>query len=196
MSVAQEGTLSITTPVARRAFDSRVVVPLLVGAAVAVALGVYGNVHDPTGRSLVTLFFTATINLKVWLATFALALAGFQLYTALRMYGKVGSAEIPNWMGGAHRLSGTAAFLLSIPVAYHCLWALGFTADAGLRVLTHSLLGCLFYGAFAAKILTVRSRTSPDWMLPVLGGSVFTLLVAIWLTSSFWFFTTVEFPGI
>jgi len=25
---------------------------------------------------------------------------------------------------------------------------------------------------------------------------VFTALTAIWLTSSFWFFTTVDFPGV
>lgn len=178
-----------------RAFDRRTATLLLVGAGVAVALGVYGNVHDPTGRSLVTLFFTGTINLKVWLATFALGLAGFQLYTALRIYGRLGSGDVPGWMKSAHRLSGTGAFLLSIPVAYHCLWALGFTADAGTRVLAHSLLGCVFYGAFVAKVLTVRSSATPAWVLPVLGGTAFTALVAIWLTSSFWFFTTVEFPG-
>ena len=50
---------------------SRLALALLLGAIVALSLGVYGAVHDPTGRSLVTLFFTATINLKVWLATAA-----------------------------------------------------------------------------------------------------------------------------
>lgn len=175
--------------------DRRSIGLLLIGAGVAVALGVYGNVHDPTGRSLVTLFFSATINLKVWFATGAFALGGFQLYTALRIYGRIGSEPAPTWMGSAHRISGTAAFLLTIPVAYHCLWALGFTADAGTRVLAHSLFGCLFYGAFVAKVLTVRSSDTPRWMLPVLGGTVFTLLVLLWLTSSFWFFTNVEFPG-
>jgi hypothetical protein len=28
-----------------------------------------------------------------------------------------------------------------------------------------------------------------------MGGLVFSSLTLIWLTSSFWFFTTVEFPG-
>ena len=34
--------------------------PALIGAAVAVALGVYGNVHDPTGSSILGdgLFFS------------------------------------------------------------------------------------------------------------------------------------------
>jgi hypothetical protein len=178
-----------------QATKRRLVLIILVGSAVALSLGVYGNVHDPTGRSLVSLFFTATINAKVWLATIAVAFAGLQLYSALRIYGKLGSDETPQWLGSAHRLSGTAAFWLSIPVAYHCLWALGFTADAGTRILVHSIVGCFFYGAFAAKVLAVRSRDLPSWVLPVLGGSVFSALVLIWFTSSFWFFTNVEFPG-
>jgi hypothetical protein len=167
---------------------------LAVGAAVAVALGVYGNVHDPTGRSLVTLFFTATINLKVWFATIAVSLALFQLVSALRIYRKIGSGPAPRWLAVAHRFSGTAAFLFSIPVAYHCLWALGFQTHST-RVLAHSLLGCAFYGALAAKVLVVRSRSLPGWLLPVAGGTLFTVLVGVWLTSAFWFFTTVEFPG-
>jgi hypothetical protein len=170
-------------------------VAVLAGAATALALGVYGNVHDPTGRSLVTTFFSATINAKVWLATGAMALGLFQLVTALRMYGKLGVGAAPAWMGKAHRLSGTAAILLTLPVSYHCLWALGFTSDAGARVLIHSLVGCLFYGAFISKVVIVRHDRLPGWVLPWAGGVVFTSLVALWLTSSFWFFTTVEFPG-
>lgn len=169
---------------------------LLVGAAVALGLGVYGNVHDGTGRSLVTLFFTATINLKVWFATAAFVFALVQVGTALRIYGKIGSGSAPAWLGPLHRVTGTTAFLLTLPVAYHCLWALGFTADNGTRVLVHSLLGCLFYGAFATKVLVVRNRSLPGWALPWVGGTVFTVLVGIWLTSSFWFFTSVEFPGL
>jgi len=41
---------------------SRLALALLLGAIVAISLGVYGAVHDPTGHSLVTLFFTATIS--------------------------------------------------------------------------------------------------------------------------------------
>lgn len=179
----------------RASFDYRVLLVVLLGSAVAVALGVYGNVHDPSGRSLITLFFTATINLKVWLATGAVALALFQLASALRIYGKIGSSPAPSWLGSVHRLSGTGAFLLSLPVAYHCLWALGFTANNGTRVFVHSIVGCLFYGAFAAKVATVRTRGLPNWLLPVVGGTVFTAIVVVWFTSSYWFFTTIDFPG-
>ena len=168
---------------------------LVLGAGVAVALGVYGSVHDATGRSLVTLFFTATINLKVWLATLAMALALFQLGSGLRIYKVFGDGAAPEQLSPIHRLSGTGAFLLSIPVAYHCLWALGFQGSSGARVLFHSMLGCLFYGALVTKVLFVRGRWAPNWALPMAGGILFTALTGIWLTSSFWFFTNVEFPG-
>lgn len=184
----------MTMAAERTPVPPRALAILLTGAAVSVALGVYGSVHDPSGESLVTLAFTATINLKVWFATFALALAVFQAVSAAVIYGKLGSGG-PTWLGPAHRLSGTGAFLISIPVAYHCLWALGFQADDGARIFVHSLLGCAFYGAFAAKVLVVRAKGLPGWMLPAAGGTVFAVLVGIWLTSSLWFFTTIEFPG-
>src|SRR6266511_1275465 len=99
---------------------------LAVGALVALSLGLYGRLHDPTGRSLITLFFTNTLTLKVWLATAAVVLAVGQVLGGLRMYGKLGKSRGPRWIRTGHRLAGTAAFLLTIPVAYHCLWALGF----------------------------------------------------------------------
>lgn len=174
----------------------RLVAYLLFGAAVSIALGVYGSVHDPTGQALVSLFFTASINLKVWFATAAFALAAFQIGSAAKMYGKLGAGRGPRWLPRAHRASGTLAFLFTIPVAYHCLWSLGFQLDSGWRVLGHGLAGCFFFGALAAKVLVVRTRRMPAWALPLLGGAAFTALTAQWLTSSIWFFTTMDFPGI
>jgi hypothetical protein len=189
VSVAASGVA--TTHPAR----TRLALALVLGAILALSLGVYGAVHDPTGRSLVTLFFTATINLKVWLATLAAAFAVFQVLSASKIYGRLGAGHGPPWLGRAHRASGTLAFLSTIPVAYHCLWALGFAGAADARGLVHGLLGSIFFGALAAKVLLVRSRGLPGWSLPVAGGIVFTSLIGVWLTSSFWFFTTVEFPG-
>jgi hypothetical protein len=163
--------------------------PLVVGGAVALGLGVYGRNHDATGRGLTTLFFSDGIHLKVWFATVAVVLAVFQLLSALRMYGKIHIPRTePSWLGQAHRLSGTLAFLFSLPVAYHCLWGLGFATTGGARRMLHSLFGCLFYGAFAAKVIVVRSRRMPGWALPVIGGVTFTLLVLVWLTSAAWYF--------
>jgi hypothetical protein len=173
-------------------------VPALVGAAVAVALGVYANAHDPTGEALFTLFFSATLNMKAWLATVVLLLGGFQVLTAARLFGKIRvPARVPPWLGQVHRLSGTLAFLVSLPVAYHCLWSLGFESDVDeTRRFVHSLAGCFFYGAFATKVLVVRSRGLPGWALPAAGGAVFTALVVLWVTSSLWFFDHVGFPEI
>jgi hypothetical protein len=183
------------TPAARRASPSatRVIVPLLAGAAVAVSLGAYGSVHDPTGETITTLGFSGMINMKVWLTTGAATLALVQLATALRMYGRLGSGPAPGWVAPLHRGSGGVAVLLSLPVAYHCLWSLGFSSY-DTRTLTHSLLGCAFYGAFVAKILALKMRGLPGWALPVFAGLTFAAVMGLWLTSSLWFFRTVGFP--
>ena len=166
-----------------------------IGGAVAVALGAYASIHDPTGEQPYQLFFTGTINLKVWFATAAIVLAVFQVFSAMRIYGRLTwPAEQPSWLGDAHRLSGTLAFVLSLPVAYHCLWALGLQTD-DTRSLVHSVLGCAFYGLFASKVLAVRSHSLPGWTLPVVGSAVFAVLALVWATSAVWFWSTFEFPG-
>src|SRR6185312_17389334 len=133
------------------------IVPFLVACLVAAALGVYGKLHEPTGLAINIAGFSSPATVKVWLATLAFALAVFQLFTALIMYGKLPLFSNANWLGPAHRWSGRLAFLASIPVAMHCLYALGF-ADYNTRVLVHSLLGCFFYGTFAAKILILAKK--------------------------------------
>jgi hypothetical protein len=162
------------------------------GAAVALTLGVYGNVHDPSQRLSITLFFASTIAMKVWLASVALAFAVVQVSTALWVYGKL-PWKAPPWAADLHRISGRLAFVISLPVAYHCLWSLGFQ-DTDARVLAHSLLGCTFYGAFAAKVTIVRSRGLPGIALPLAGGLVFSVLVAVWLTSALWFIGQQGWP--
>lgn len=164
----------------------------LAGAAVAVAAGVYGRVHDPTGHALFDLIFTSTLTMKTWFTTIAVVLGVVQVLTALRMYGKIHvPAKTPPWFGELHRLTGSLAFLFTIPVAYHCLWALGFAGTENTRRFVHSVLGCAFYGAFAAKILAVRLRSLPGWVLPLVGGFTFTALVGVWATSALWFFVHV-----
>jgi len=187
--------MAMASPPASPARAVRILLPLLAGCAVSAALGVYGSIHDPTGRSIYSFVFTRTIDMKAWFATAAVALALFQLVTALRMYGKIRiPRRRPRWLGKAHRLSGTLAFLVAIPVAFHCLWALGFQkTDA--RVLVHSVAGCFFFGALAAKVVVVEVKGLPGWWLPVAGGSLFTGLVTVWLTSAFWFFTHFGFQG-
>ena len=83
-----------------------------------------------------------------------------------------------------------AAILLTLPVAYHCIFLLGFGTHSP-RVLIHSLLGSFLYGAVVAKVLIVRSTRFAPWVLPVAGSLLFSILLGLWLTSAFWFFTAL-----
>jgi Family of unknown function (DUF6529) len=168
----------------------RLFVPLAIGSAVAVGLGTYGKLHTPSGIAVNVAGFSGPLQAKVWVASGAVVLAIVQLLSALAMYGKLPGVRAPSWTGTLHRWSGRVAFLLTLPVAVHCLYAVGFqTYDA--RVLIHSLMGCFFFGAFTVKMLILPRHDLPGWVLPVVGGTVFTALVTMWLTSSFWFFTTI-----
>jgi hypothetical protein len=182
------------TATAQRPAVPRLLLAAGLGASVALTLGIYGNVHDPSQKLVFTLVFSSTISMKVWLATIAVAFAVVQVLTALWIYGRLGIAA-PGWLGDAHRLSGRLAFLVSLPVAYHCLWSLGFQ-DTDARVLAHSLLGCALYGAFAAKVTIVRSKGLPGIALPVAGGVMFAVLVAAWYTSALWFIRESGFPDL
>lgn len=186
--------MSIDSPETGRA-ESRtttaLIVPVLVGCLVAAALGVYGRLHEPTHVAINVAGFSSPVTVKVWLATAAGLLALVQVFSALVMYGKL-PVRNGSWVGPVHRWSGRLAFLVSIPVALHCLYALGF-ADYNTRVLLHSLLGCFFYGAFATKMLLLARKGVPGWALPVVGGLVFTGLAGLFVTSALWFFTTSGF---
>src|SRR3954462_12302282 len=173
---------------------SRLLLAGAAGALVAVSLGIYGNAHDPASDLSITLGFSDTITMKVWLASAAALLAVPQGLSASCMYGNLPLGDAPGWIGGAHRITGRLAFLLSLPVAYHCLYQLAFQHSSA-RVLAHSLLGCIFYGAFATKVTIIRSRGLPGIALPVAGGVLFTVLIAAWLTSGLWFISKHGFPA-
>ncbi|MGW0704394.1 DUF6529 family protein [Streptomyces sp. NPDC002643] len=166
--------------------SGRYLVPALVACAVAVGLGVYGRAHDPAGTAFNLAGFSSTGAVKSWLATVSFAFALVQLTSALMMYGRLPG---PSWSGVLHRWSGRVAFLVAVPVAVHCLYALGYQTYEP-RVLWHSILGCFFFGAFSAKMLLLRSERLPGWLLPIVGGLVFAALTVVWLTSALWFFRT------
>ncbi|MDN5916028.1 MAG: DUF6529 family protein [Pseudonocardia sp.] len=167
-----------------------ILLPVAAGSAVAVALGVYGRLHEPTGVAINLAGFSGTLAVKTWFTSAALALALVQVGSALVMYGKVRGVVGPPWIGTLHRWSGRAAVLLTVPVVVHCLYALGFQS-ATPRVLLHSLFGCFFFGAFTTKMLLLNRRGLPGGALPVVGGLVFAGLVGLWLTSALWVFSTV-----
>lgn len=163
----------------------RLLLPALLGALIAVALGVYGKVHDPAQTGVLLAGFSSAGAAKSWMATGVVLLALVQVGSAVVMY----RGGAPKWAAPLHRWSGRGAFFLAIPVAVHCLYALGFQSS-DTRVLLHSLLGCLFFGAFTVKMLALRIESLPAWVLPLLGGLVFTLVIAVWLVSAVWFFQT------
>jgi hypothetical protein len=189
------------TPAAVRNRGSRglVVAFVLAGGAVAVFLGVYGHLHEPAAQRSTTVFVwtvelassTGMLRFKTWLTTLALVFALLQVATGLRLRDRVHwPATVPLWLADAHRLCGTLAIACSIPVAYHCLWSLGFqTSSSNPRAVVHSVLGCFLYGAFVTKVLGVRFDRVPRWFVPVLGGLVLVALAGVWVTSAFVFLT-------
>jgi hypothetical protein len=181
-------TATKATEPARDHFRLPLLVFLLVGCAVALALGVYAGQHRPTGYALDIAGFSSPLYVKAWLTTVAAVLGVVQLLTAGRLY----DADAPAWTGAVHRWSGRVAVLVTVPVVVHCVYALGF-GTYELRVLVHSLLGCFFYGAFVVKMLLLSRKGQPRWVLPVVGGALFAALIGLWLTSSLWVFTTTGF---
>jgi len=171
---------------ARDQYAKPLVVALLSGCAVAVLLGVYARLHHPSRYALDVGGFSSPLYAKAWLTTAAAVFAVVQLVTGSRII----RGAAPAWMPVVHRWSGRIAILLTVPVIIHCIYALGFGTHSA-RVLAHSVLGCLFYGAFVAKMLSLVQRDKmPKWVLPVLGGVVFVSLIALWATSALWLFTT------
>jgi len=171
------------------------------GAVVALLLGVFGQVHEPTLGGTTTLGFDTVIAMKVVVSTGIGVLAVLQVVGALWMYGKLG-IKVPSWLGTAHRVSGAVALLLSVFVGYHCLWALGLESgrfESGekvpLRTVLHGVLGCAVFGAVIVKVVAVRSRRAPGWLLPVAGGLLFALLILVVLTSAGWYVSARGWPG-
>lgn len=183
--------MSAASPLAR----TRPLLPVVAALVVGGAVFAFGQWHTPdyTFGLLGKQYFDAT-RLKAWILTGIVALAVGQLLLALWIYGKlprVGAA--PRWVGRVHRGEGYLLFLATIPVAVHCLMAYGFL-DATPRTLVHSIAGCAFYGAFAAKVLVVRDRSQPAWVLPLLGGVLLTVIAVLWYSAALWAFNGYHVP--
>jgi hypothetical protein len=174
---------------------------LPVGFTLAIAGGLYAfgtrHVPDYSGTALFGRTATDTLPLKSWLATGLLALAVLQLGLALWLYGRLpglGAARPPT--GNVHRAVGIIALLLTLPIAYHCAFAYGVQTKVDSRVAVHSLAGCFLYGAFAAKLVVVRSRRLPGWALPLAGGTLVVLVAVLWYTSALWYFNNYSLPSL
>jgi Family of unknown function (DUF6529) len=169
--------------------STAVLAAVALGAVAAVGLGVFGKLHEPQYFSINLAGFSSGLAAKAWLSTVAMLLALFQLVSAFAMYRLIPGGKAPAWMGTAHVWSGRLAVLVSVPVAVHCLYALGFQSYDS-RVLFHSLFGCFFYGAFVTKMILLTRKSLRGWVIPIAGGLLFFALVYVWLTSALWFFDT------
>jgi hypothetical protein len=179
--------------------------PVLVGAAlgaaaVAAGLYVFGTEHTPDyTTSLFGKTGVDTLSLKSWLATGVLAFAAVQLGLALWMYGRLPGIRVaPPRVSAIHRAVGTAAILLTVPIAYHCAFAYGVQTKFDTRVAVHSIVGCFLYGAFVAKIILVRSPSwrVPGWALPLAGMTLVATVVVLWYTSALWNFNDFKLPSL
>jgi hypothetical protein len=177
------------------------VVAFAVGAAVALALGVFGRVHDPTIDGTTTLGYDTVLDMKVVVTAAIGVLVVLQLFGALWIYGKLG-IKAPSWVGPLHRVSGTLALLLAIFVGYHCIWALGLEygelhngEPVPMRAVVHGVVGCVVFGAFVVKVIAVRSHRSPSWFLPLAGGLLLTAFLVVVGTSTVWFVGEQGWPS-
>jgi Family of unknown function (DUF6529) len=163
--------------------------PVAVFAVIAFTVGLVasGTIREPYATPFFHLFFRDVLQMKAWLVTTAVVLACGQLLTAARIYELLRFPPKGRLYSAVHRWSGRVAILLTLPVAYHCIFMLGFSANSP-RVLIHSLLGSALYGAVVAKVLVVRSSRFAAWVLPVAGGLLFSILLGLWLTSALVFF--------
>ncbi|MFW6720644.1 DUF6529 family protein [Streptomyces sp. MAR4 CNY-716] len=165
--------------------------------ATAVAIWLIGDHHTPEyTTSLFGEEGEAAVTLKARLGTALFGLAVLQLLLALWMYGR-----LPGLTAGSrpvritHRVLGWGAFILSVPIAYHCVRTYGVeTTDT--RVHLHSIAGCALYGAFVAKVLVVRSRRLPGWLLPAAGGALFVAIGLLWYSAALWALNDYSVPGL
>jgi len=118
---------------------------------------------------------------KVVLASVALALAVYQLVMIAVGYGKLRVpflATPPAFQ--AHRAVGDMIALLLLCTGVMCVSYYGFEDDK----LVHAVAGSALLGVLALKISVVRRDFGLGRFLPVLGITVFTLLAVTWATSA------------
>ena len=118
---------------------------------------------------------------KVILASVALALGIYQLLLITVGYGKVRPRFLtPPTASFAHRAVGDVILVLVAVTAVMCVSYFGLEEDAGLHVVAAIALLVVL----AAKVAVVRIGGALGRLLPGLGISVWLLLALTWLTSA------------
>jgi len=184
-------------PLGRRSAGGAAALVLGAAVAVAVAIWVTGRHHSPQyGMGLFGAHGNDAVDLKARLGSALFGLALVQLLLALWMYHRLpGLAAAPRTVRTGHRVLGWVAFLLSLPIAYHCVSTYGVETTST-RVFLHSVAGCALYGAFVAKVLVVRSRRMPGWMLPVAGSVLVCAIGLLWYSGALSALNGFDAPGL
>ena len=133
---------------------------LAAGTAVALALGAYSVLHEPTRRDFVLYGFESAASWKSALTLVVAVLFVAQAALGFKLAGMLGF-RVPTRAGLAElrRLVATLAVGFSVPVAFHCVWVLGFRSDSS-AVTLHSILGCVAYGCVVAALWPDRPNPS------------------------------------
>ncbi|HKV84554.1 MAG TPA: DUF6529 family protein [Ktedonobacterales bacterium] len=178
-----------TDPTGKAPVRLQVSAALAVGALVTVSVGLLARhmYTSPHAIPYFHLFFSSTIYMKAWIASAVLVLSFGQLVWAAGMYGLFRITPPTRFYQVVHRWSGRGAILLTLPVAFNCLFELGIT-PMDRRILIHSILGAFIYGVFVAKFLLIRIDRAPGWLLPIMGSALFATILGLWLTSAYWWF--------
>jgi hypothetical protein len=117
---------------------------------------------------------------KVILASVALALAVYQLILISIAYGKVRApflAALP--ASSAHRAIGDTIAVILVVVAVMCVSYFGFEENT-----LHVVAGISLLTVLALKVAVIRRFHALNRLLPGLGVSVWILLAVTWFTSA------------
>ena len=118
---------------------------------------------------------------KVILASVALALACYQLVLIAVGYGKVRPPLLESGPASrAHRAVGDTIAVVLVLVALMCISYFGIEDDATL----HAVAASALLVVLAVKVAIIRRWHGLGRFLPALGISVFLLLALTWLTSA------------
>jgi hypothetical protein len=118
---------------------------------------------------------------KVLLASIAMALAVYQLVLIAVGYGKLRPPFLrARPASAAHRAAGDAIALLMLITGVMCLSVYGFEDEAGV----HAVAGSALLAVLALKVSVVRRDFGLGRYLPLLGISVFLFLAVTWASSA------------
>ena len=123
-------------------------------------------------------------------STVVVLLTFSQLYTMESVLGHLprGSIKMRSMMR-VHRIGGRIAIVLAAVIAFFCMVDVGAPSNP-VRVAVHVLAGSTALVLLAIKIALIRWRPSLAYdTAPWMGRVVAVCFVAIWLTSSYAFFT-------